>query len=217
MAKTYKNNLLVSLLKLLGAFVISWLIIVVIFAVCTSSEDEIPAKYNALMCLLSIVLAFAENIIIDFNAAQRYRNLIKKAQADITAVNETSASLIDKAERVADKYRNTETEVMEKFAEARKDGQQGRIRTSKDFKAVIEAYPELQANVHTQKLLSQIETTENAKLNFRMIYSDSVARYNSKIHSFPLVMFRKLFKLEDFEMQTNVINDDIVSDEELGI
>lgn len=106
MSKTYKNNLLVSLLRLLGAFVISWLIIVVIFAVCTSSEDEIPAKYNALMCLLSIVLAFAENIIIDFNAAQRYRNLIKKAQADITAVNETSASLIDKAERVADKYRN---------------------------------------------------------------------------------------------------------------
>ncbi len=217
MAKTYKNNLLVSLLRLLGAFVISWLIIVVIFAVCTSSEDEIPAKYNALMCVLSIVLAFAENIIIDFNSAQRYKNLIKKAEADITAVNETSASLMDKAERVADKYRNTETEVMEKFAEARKGGQQGRIRTSKDFKAVIEAYPELQSNVHTQMLLSQIENTENAKLNFRMAFSDAVVRYNSKIHSFPIVMFRKLFKFEDYEIKTNVLNDDIVSDEELGI
>ena len=217
MAKTSKNNLLVSLLRLLGAFVISWLIIVVIFAVCTSSEDEIPAKYNALMCVLSIVLAFAENIIIDFNSAQRYKNLIKKAEADITAVNETSASLMDKAERVADKYRNTETEVMEKFAEARKGGQQGRIRTSKDFKAVIEAYPELQSNVHTQMLLSQIENTENAKLNFRMAFSDAVVRYNSKIHSFPIVMFRKLFKFEDYEIKTNVLNDDIVSDEELGI
>ena len=169
------------------------------------------------MCVLSIILAFAENIIIDFNAAQRYKNLIKKAQADIEAVNETSASLIDKAERVADKYRNSESEVYEKFADARKDGQQGRIRTSKDFKAVIEAYPELQSNVHTQKLLSQIETTENAKLNFRMTYSDSVARYNSKIHSFPIVMFRKLFKFEDIEMQSSVLNDDIVSDEDLGI
>ncbi len=217
MAKTYKNNLLVSLLKLLGAFIISWLIIITIFAVCTSSEDEIPAKYNALMAVLSIILAFAENIIIDFNAAQRYKNLIKKAQADIEAVNETSASLIDKAERVADKYRNSESEVYEKFADARKDGQQGRIRTSKDFKAVIEAYPELQSNVHTQKLLNQIETTENAKLNFRMTYSDSVARYNSKIHSFPIVMFRKLFKFEDVEMQSSVLNDDIVSDEDLGI
>lgn len=217
MAKTYKNNLLVSLLKLLGAFIISWFIIITIFAVCTSSEDEIPAKYNALMALLSIILAFAENIIIDFNAAQRYKNLIKKAQADIEAVNETSASLIDKAERVADKYRNSESEVYEKFADARKDGQQGRIRTSKDFKAVIEAYPELQSNLHTQKLLNQIETTENAKLNFRMTYSDSVARYNSKIHSFPIVMFRKLFKFEDVEMQSSVLNDDIVSDEDLGI
>lgn len=217
MAKTYKNNLLVSLLKLLGAFIISWFIIITIFAVCTSSEDEIPAKYNALMAVLSIILAFAENIIIDFNAAQRYKNLIKKAQADIEAVNETSASLIDKAERVADKYRNSESEVYEKFADARKDGQQGRIRTSKDFKAVIEAYPELQSNVHTQKLLNQIETTENAKLNFRMTYSDSVARYNSKIHSFPIVMFRKLFKFEDVEMQSSVLNDDIVSDEDLGI
>ncbi len=217
MAKTYKNNLLISLLKLLGAFLISWFIIITVFAVCTSSEDEIPAKYNALMCVLSIILAFAENIIIDFNTAQRYKNLIKKAQADIEAVNETSASLIDKAERVADKYRNSEGEVFEKFADARKSGQQGRIRTSKDFKAVIETYPELQSNVHTQKLLSQIETTENAKLNFRMTYSDSVARYNSKIHSFPIVMFRKLFKFEDVEMKSGVLNDDIVTDEELGI
>mgnify|MGYP004613022627 CR=1 FL=1 len=189
----------------------------IIFAVCTSSEDEIPAKYNVLMCVLSIVLAFAENIIIDFNAAQRCRNLIKKAEADITAVNETSASLMNKAERVADKYRNSETEVIEKFAEARKGGQQGKIRTSKDFKAVIEAYPELQSNVHTQKLLSQIENTENAKLNIRMTFSDAVARYNSKIHSFPIVMFRKLFKFEDYEMQTNTLNEDIVSDEDLGI
>ena len=30
MAKTYKNNLLVSLLKLLGAFIISWFIIITI-------------------------------------------------------------------------------------------------------------------------------------------------------------------------------------------
>ena len=196
MAKTYKNNLLVSLLKLLGAFVISWFIIIIIFAVCTSSEDEIPAKYNVLMCVLSIVLAFAENIIIDFNAAQRCRNLIKKAEADITAVNETSASLMDKAERVADKYRNSETEVIEKFAEARKGGQQGKIRTSKDFKAVIEAYPELKADKSYTALQDELAGTENRIAQARKDYNSAAKEYNVSVKKFPKNIIAGIFGFE---------------------
>lgn len=210
----HKNNLLVQLLKLIGAFVIAWLLVVIIFAVATTG-DEIPEKYNGLMALLAVVIAFAATIIIDFNAISRLKSMIQKTKADIESVNETANTLIDKAERVADKYRSDETAVFKGFADARKGNK--KIRTSQDFKAVMEAYPELQANVHTQKLLNQIETTENAKLNAKLNYTNAVAQYNAKIHSFPVVMLRRICKWEDVDAEFGLQKDELVSDEELGI
>lgn len=210
----YKNNLLLQLLKLLGAFIVSWFLMVCIFAAATTG-DEIPEKYSLPMVVIAIFLSFAVNIIIDFNAIARLKSAISKSKADIDSVNETSAALIDKAERVADKYRNAETDLYGKFAKAREGG--AKIRTSKDFKAVIEAYPELQSNVHTQKLLNQIETTENAKLNAKMAYTEAVAKYNAKIHSFPVVILRRICKWKDVDIETGISADEMVSDEDLGI
>ena len=212
MNNSVKNNLLLQLLKLLGAYVVSQLLIIFIFAGAVSG-DEIPEKYDLPMVIIAIVLAFAVNMIIDFNAIARLKSAIAKSKADITAVNETTAALIDKAERVADKYRKAETDLYSEFAESRRT----RIRTGKDFKAVMEAYPELKSNEHVQKLLSQIEATENARLNARMAYSDAAAKYNAKIHSFPIVMLRRAMKWEDEIITAGLQTDDIVSDAELGI
>lgn len=209
-----KNNLVVQLLKLMGAFVISWFLVLLVFT-AASPNEEIPDKYKGLTVLLAIVIAFAVTVIIDFNAISRLKSLIQKTKSDIESVNETANALIDKAERVADKYRNDETKVYTEFADARKGNKM--IRTSKDFKAIMEAYPELQANVHTQKLLNQIETTENAKLNARLNYTNAIAHYNAKIHSFPVVMLRGICKWEDMDAEFGLPKDDMVSDEELGI
>ena len=103
-----KNSLLLQLLKLFGAYIVSQLLIVFIFAAAVSG-DEIPEKYSLPMVVIAIFLSFAVNIIIDFNAIGRLKSAISKSKADIDSVNETSAALIDKAERVADKYRNAET------------------------------------------------------------------------------------------------------------
>ena len=166
-----KNSLLLQLLKLFGAYIVSQLLIVFIFAAAVSG-DEIPEKYDLPMVIIAILLAFAVNMVIDFNAIARLKSTIAKSKSDIAAVTETGAALIDKAERVADKYRKSETDVYSEFAEARSGK---RIRNGNDFKAVMEAYPELKSNEHTQKLLNQIEQTENAKLKARMTYSEAAA------------------------------------------
>ena len=206
-----KNSLLLQLLKLFGAYIVSQLLIVFIFAAAVSG-DEIPEKYDLPMVIIAILLAFAVNMVIDFNAIARLKSTIAKSKSDIAAVTETA--LIDKAERVADKYRKSETDVYSEFAEARSGK---RIRNGNDFKAVMEAYPELKSNEHTQKLLNQIEQTENAKLKARMTYSEAAAKYNAKIHSFPIVILRRAMKWEDEVITAGIPKEDIVSDEELGI
>ncbi len=215
MENTYKSSLPIQILKLIATFVLAWLLILFIFAAALPGDDAIPDRYNLPMVLLAIVLSFAVNIILDFNAISRLKGEIQKSKADIDAVNETCASLIDKAERVADKYRGTEAQVYEQFADARKGGQ--RIRSGKDFKAVMEAYPELKANEHTKRLLDQIQTTEQARLTARTNYSTAVAKYNAKIHSFPVVMLRRACKWEDVAIEAAIPKEQLVTDEELGI
>lgn len=211
------GGLLHQLLKLLGAFALSWLLVIFVFSAAFGEDGEaLPQKYNLPIVLIAIVIAFAVTLIIDFNAISRLKSSIQKTKADIASVNETANALIDKAERVADKYRNDEAEVYKDFAAAR--GGSKKIRSSKDFKAVMEAYPELQSNVHTQKLLSQIETAENAKLNSRLNYTNAVAQYNAKIHSFPVVCLRGICKWEDYELEAAAAAaEELVTDEELGI
>lgn len=211
------GGLLIQLLKLIATFAVAWLLTLTIFSavVPVAADGALPTKYNFPITCIAIFLAFAVNMIIDYNAIQRLKNQISKTEADIISVNETSANLINKAERLADKFQQSETGLYSQFAEARKAP--SKIRSGNDFKAVIESYPELKSNVHTQKLLNQLEVTENAKLNARTTYSSSVARYNTKIHSFPIVFLRKLCKWEDLKMQFGILKDDLVTDEELGL
>ena len=150
---------------------------------------------------------------LQFNS--EFKSLISKSKADVASVSEISASLINKAERVIDKYLKSEVELYKKFAEARKGP--SKIRNSSDFKAVLESYPELKANIHTQKLLSQLESTENAKLSARTTYSSAVAKYNAKIHSFPIVLLRSTCKWEDAVIGDSFSKEELVTDEELGI
>lgn len=212
-----KGSIWFQLLRLLGAFIISWLFAVIIFSMLfpVAEDGALPEKYNFPMFGIAVILAIVVNMIIDYNTIQNLKSRILKSKADIVSVNEMSESLIDKASRVADKYLESETGVYEKFAEARKGAT--KIRNSSDFKMVVESYPELKANINTQKLLSQLESTENEILNAKVIYSSVVAKYNAKIHSFPAVLFRNVCKWEDVTMADSFTKDELVTDEALGI
>lgn len=215
--ETVKSSLLIQLVKLLAAFLISVFLVLIIFCIIFPATESgtLDQKYNLPMVCIAIVLALAANLVIDYNAAQRLKNAAEKSKQDMQSAEEMALSLIDKAERVVDKYRKVETEVFDRFATARQGV--ATVRSSYDFKAVIESYPELKSNIHTQKLLTQLEYTENLKLSAKKIYSTSATKYNARIHSFPMAIFHRLFKLEDIEISHTLQKDEIVSDEELGI
>ena len=124
-------------------------------------------------------------------------------------------SLIDKANRVVDKYIVHESAVMEDIASGRKTFDATKVETANDFRTILENYPDLKANSSIMKLLEQLETSETRLLKFRMDYSSSVAKYNAKIHNFPFALFRRLFRFEDMEIKDD--EEEVVSDTELGI
>lgn len=215
-----KSNTLLQILKLLGTLLIASLIVGLIFTYLFPSNDmEGPwvfgPKADIAWVCISLIFAFVSNLVVEYNSAQRLINVAKRYKSEIQIAEETSDLLISKAEKVADKYRNTEESVYNKFAESRQGA--SKIKNSTDFKAVMEAYPELKANIHTQKLLSQIEITEQQRANAKKLYAEYTARYNGKIHSFPISVFRRMLKLEEITAYELLRKEDIVSDEELGI
>ena len=217
MERNSNNSLILALLKLLATFIVAWLLVLVVFCAVIPPEASgtIPDKYNLAIVLIAFALSLFTNFVIDFNTIQHLKSSMLKSKADIIAVNETSASLLNKAERVVDRFTKIEVGMFEKFAEARKGV--ARIRSSRDFHAVVESYPELKSNLGVQKLLSQLESTERTKLGARTSYSNAAAKYNSKIHSFPIVLLRRAFKWEDEIVSESTPKEQLVTDEELGI
>lgn len=206
------------LLNFFISFIISSLIVVIFFSIILPTDAEtggFNAKYDPLVVLVSIVLTIITNLILEFNGIQNLKNQIEKADRDIEYVESTNKALIEKAEKVKDKFLKSEKDVFTEFAKARKTN--SKIKNSTDFKAVLESNPEYKSNEATQKLLEQIEMTEGTLLQARTIYSDIVYKYNAKINSFPGILLKKMCGFKNVEIKSLKQAKEIISDEELGI
>lgn len=213
------NSLPFKLFQLLITIIISTLISLIMFSMLTSENGEIPEKYDFWIVFCGVALALIVNFIAEYNSTTKLKYNVSKAEAEIKAALERRDSLLDKAARVADKYANEEKELYSEFAQARKGAGavSARVRTSGEFKAVVENYPELKANEHVHKLISQLESSENILYNAKNSYADKAAKFNTKIHTFPIAIFRRLFKWEDISVELNLLSCDEITDEQLGI
>lgn len=216
--KKSSNSFLSKLIIIFASVVLSCLFMLIIFSIFVPADpatETIPEKYDKWIGISGVALALIINFIVDYNSTTKLKYSVSKSEAEITAAKERNDALLEKATRVTEKYAKNEKELFSQFAHARQAP--SRIRTSGEFRGVIESYPELKANEHVHKLLSQIENSENLLFNAKTNYADKVAEYNTKIHSFPIALYRKLFKWEDIENVKIASSFDDISDEDLGI
>lgn len=208
-----------KIFRLLLSFLIASLTVLIVFCMFASDPETetLPTKYDKWIPILGALLALIVNFIIEYNSVTKLKYDISKAEAEIKAALERRDSLLEKATKVSDKYSVIEQDVFSDFAEARKNSGSARLRTSRDFKAVVESYPELKANEHVHRLIAQIENSENVLYNARNSYAAKAADFNTKIHTFPNVLYRRLFKWEDVATETVLSADEEITDEQLGI
>lgn len=214
-----------KIFRLLFSFLIASLFVLIVFCMFLPTDpatETIPEKYDKWIPILGALLAFIVNFIIEYNSVTRLKYDILKAEAEIKSALERRDSLLEKATKVSDKYSVIEQDVFLEFADARKSSgahSSARIRTSKDFKAVVESYPELKANEHVHKLLAQIEGSENILYNAKNAYAAKAADFNTRIHTFPNALYRRLFKWEDFSAESVIFSEseNEITDEQLGI
>ena len=214
-----KSNVLMGLVQLMGAIILGWILWLFIFASIIPEEQEISNFQSGISILLGAVTGVLVLMIIKYNGAHRAQQTARKALSDIKVYEEKSDRLLDKANRVADKYMKHEKKIYTGIEEARNQGKGMviKIRNGSEFQQAIEKFPELRSNENIQLLLRQIRECENGLAGQKMTYNTCVENYNVAIHSFPFSVIRKICRFENMEYYRDREDEELISDEALGI
>lgn len=212
-----KENIALQILKILGTYLAGCLLWLLIFSTFMPADETgaTTEPFQGAICVFGIITATIVLLIVNYNSMQRAFQKTRAAFSNIKVFRERTERLLEKANKVADKYMGHEKDIQVGVAEKRTKKSKI-IRNAEQFQIELENYPDLKANESIMELLSQIRDTENAYAQSKINYNTYAEYYNTLIHSFPNSILRKLFKFNDVEFYSDIEEKEI-TDEELGI
>ena len=176
-------------------------------------NGTMPEQVVDAVLVVAFFITLLGSFILEYNKVQRTKAKIPGLQKDVDALFERRDHQLEQANKVLDKFLVHEKGVQEAAAKSH-------VRSGAKFQVLVEErYPELLSNEAVSNLMAQINRVEDQLVNKREQLNAIGAEYNASIHSFPIVLVRKLAKLEDY-MQTSSLDMELetgVTDEELGI
>jgi len=156
-----------------------------------------------LILLVVIVVVLVIFAVVTYNGLVRRRNEVEESYRQIDVQLKRRYDLIPNLLEGVKKYFRQEQEVLTQITQARSramqpqsPGQQAQSEAQLsgaigNLFAVAENYPELRSNTVLLDFQEELSSTEN-KISFsRQHYNDSVGSYNTKIQSFPAVVFAR--------------------------
>ena len=155
----------------------------------------------ALWIVLGVVVALALVFVVGFNRLVRLRNEVDTGWANIDVQLKRRADLIPNLVEAVKGYAAHERGVFEAITAARTAllgastpaaaGQANEVLTAAVGKlfAVAEAYPDLKASQNFLRLQGDLTDTEDKISAARRYYNATVMRYNTKVQSFPGLLY----------------------------
>ncbi len=172
-----------------------------------------------LYVILAIVGILLVALVVIYNGLVKTKIRVDEAWSDITVQLKRRADLIPNLVETVKGYAKHESGVFEEVTKARsailgaktvKDTAAAENQLEgalKSIFAVSEAYPDLKANQNFQDLQAELVDTEDKIQASRRFYNGSVRDLNTKVRTFPTVIFarmlgfgeREFFELDDAE------------------
>ncbi|GIU83646.1 MAG: LemA family protein [Acidimicrobiales bacterium] len=155
--------------------------------------------------LLVVLVIVAVVLVAMYNGLVRLRNQVDSAWAHVDVQLRRRYDLIPNLVETVKGYAAHERETLEAVIQARNRAMAagspkeqaeaenifaGAIR---GLLALSESYPELKANENFENLQKELSDTESKVAYARQYYNDIVAKYNTRIQTFPTVMVAGMF------------------------
>ena len=162
-----------------------------------------------------LIIALIAWLIKTYNKLVKARLKVKNSWSQIDVQLKRKYELIPNLAEIAKGYAKHESGIFEEFAKARNVYQQA--SASGDVKgvakadtmlsgalsrliAVSEAYPELKADSHFTKVMSELSETEDKVAYTRQFYNDVVTTYNTMREVFPSSIIANMFNFQEAQL-----------------
>jgi LemA protein len=164
-----------------------------------------------LIIVLVLVVLLVVFVIAAYNGLIGLRNRVDNAWAQIDVQLRRRYDLIPNLVETVKGYAAHERGTLEAVTQARNmainaqgPAQQAQAENMisgalKSLFAVAEAYPDLKANQNFLNLQEELSGTESRIAYARQFYNDTVQKYNTKIQTFPSVIFANMLHMEPRE------------------
>lgn len=156
--------------------------------------------------LIVIIVLLGGFVAAQYNALVKLRNLVDNAWSQIDVQLQRRTDLIPNLVETVKGYAAHERETLEAVIKARgavvsatdpkakAEADNVLSGTLKSLFAVAEAYPDLKANQNFMQLSEELRSTEDKVAYARQYYNDNVTRLNTRIETFPAMLFAGLAK-----------------------
>ena len=165
--------------------------------------------------VIVLIIALIAWLIKTYNKLVKARLKVKNSWSQIDVQLKRKYELIPNLAEIAKGYAKHESGIFEEFAKARNVYQQA--SSAGDVKgvakadsmlsnalsrliAVSEAYPELKADQHFAKVMSELSETEDKVAYTRQFYNDVVTTYNTMREVFPSSIIANMFNFQEAQL-----------------
>ncbi|MGK2957990.1 MAG: LemA family protein [Acidimicrobiales bacterium] len=158
-----------------------------------------------ILVVIAVGVVLLLGAVVIYNGMVKARNNVDNGWSQIDVQLHRRYDLIPNLVETVKGYAAHESETFEAVTKARnaamsatttgEQAQADNMMTSalKSLFAVSEAYPELKANENFLHLQEELTATEGRIAYARQFFNDAVLRYNTKIQSFPAMLFASVF------------------------
>jgi LemA protein len=169
-------------------------------------QFEEPPVIVAVIIIIVVLVLLIGFVVMQYNGLVKLRNLVDNAWAQIDVQLKRRTDLIPNLVETVKGYAAHERETLEAVTAARNmavgantPGEKAEADnvltgTLKSLFAVSEAYPDLKANQNFLDLQEELTATEDKIAYSRQYYNDNVTRLNTKIETFPAMLFAGMAK-----------------------
>ena len=165
--------------------------------------------------IIVLIIALIAWLIKTYNKLVKARLRVKNQWSQIDVQLKRKYELIPNLAEIAKGYAKHEGGIFEAFARARsvyqqasKEGDVKGVAQADSMLsgalsrliAVSEAYPELKANEHFSKVMSELSETEDKIAYTRQFYNDVVTTYNTMREVFPSSIIANMFNFAEAQL-----------------